>query len=81
MSGAMGKRVAKLEGVRRPAGCGRCAGVNSGVVFNPGGPEAYGPYPDGTPGPLPPVCPECGRRMPKVYIVGDRARWNEMWPR
>ena len=70
------RRVAKLEATMRPTGCRRCDGKYIGVKFTVEGPETYAPYPDGAPGPLPPHCPACKRRMPKLYIMHDRSSWD-----
>lgn len=70
------RRVAKLEAASRPAGCRTCAGQTIGVMFRAEGPESYAASPDGSPGPLHPNCPACKRRMPKLYIMADRAMWD-----
>ena len=73
------RRVARLEAAAgQPRACKRCAGRWIGVVFSTPGPDDYGPYPDGRPGPLPPECPVCGRAMPKHYLMPDRAAWNAL---
>lgn len=82
MSGAMGKRVAKLETVIVPArSCGVCRGGNHCVVFTHAGPDDYRPALDGGRPPMP-VCAGCGRHSKKTYILGDRAHWErhrEWW--
>lgn len=72
----MERRVAKLERGQPPGGCERCEGKCIGVVFTAPSPGDYEVGPDGRPAPLPHTCPCCGRRMPKTYVLRDRAMWD-----
>ena len=60
----------------RPSGCHRCEGKMVGVVFMTPTPGDYEPGPNGEVAPLPLSCPSCGRRLPKVYRMSDRASWD-----
>ncbi len=70
------RRVARLEASARPPECARCRGAFIGVVFQVTGCADYEVGPGGETAPMPLSCPNCGRRMPKVYCLSDRACWD-----
>ena len=69
-------RVAKLERSQPPSGCVRCEGKCIGVEFTAPSPGDYEEGQDGRPAPLPQACPRCGRALPKLYVLQDRATWD-----
>jgi hypothetical protein len=70
------RRVAKLERGRPPVGCPRCDGKCIGVIFRQPAPGDFEVGPDGRDPPIPPACPRCGRRIPKTYVLENRAMWD-----
>jgi hypothetical protein len=72
----LGRRVARLERGRSPSACLRCEGKCIGVHFLEATPQDYDDGPDGTPGPFPVLCPACGRRIPKTYVLEHRHSWR-----
>lgn len=72
-------RVAKLEASIGTHVCRVCADRWCGVVFSTPSPSDYAAAADGTPGPLPPRCPSCDRRLPKLYVLPDRECWDAMF--
>lgn len=71
---AMRRAVAKLERQRPAAGCARCGGRSIACVFRQPGEGDY----EGEGAPLPRKCPACGREIRKVWVLENRAMWDEM---
>jgi hypothetical protein len=72
----LARKVARLERGLAPSACATCEGYFVGVTFRQPAPGDYEPGPDGRKPPLPPDCPRCGRRIPKTYVLPDRATWD-----
>ncbi len=70
------RRIAKLERGQPSGGCDRCEGKCIGVIFRQPAPGDFEVGPDGREPPIPTTCPRCGRRIPKTYVLEDRAMWE-----